>query len=48
VLFVDDSKSTTLDSTAAAVKSFERPVRLLLGGVFKGGEEIALGGGGDA
>jgi len=37
VLFVNDSKATTLDSVAAAVKSFERPVRLLLGGVFKGG-----------
>ncbi len=37
VLFVNDSKATTLESVAAAVKSFERPVRLLLGGVFKGG-----------
>jgi len=36
-LFVNDSKATTLDSVAAAVKSFERPVRLLMGGVFKGG-----------
>ena len=42
VLFVDDSKSTTLDSTAAAVQSFERPVRLLLGGVFKGGDVAGL------
>ncbi len=42
MLFVDDSKSTTLDSTAAAVKSFERPVRLLLGGVFKGGDVAGL------
>nr|WP_284710941.1 UDP-N-acetylmuramoyl-L-alanine--D-glutamate ligase [Desulfovibrio aminophilus] len=42
VLYVDDSKSTTLDSTAAAVKSFERPVRLLLGGVFKGGDVATL------
>jgi UDP-N-acetylmuramoylalanine--D-glutamate ligase len=38
VLFVDDSKATTLESVCAAVKSFERPVRLLLGGVFKGGD----------
>ena len=37
VLFVNDSKATTLDSVAAAVKSFDRPVRLLMGGVFKGG-----------
>jgi len=38
VLFVDDSKATTLESVAAAVASMERPVRLLLGGVFKGGD----------
>jgi UDP-N-acetylmuramoylalanine--D-glutamate ligase len=38
VLFVDDSKATTLDSVQAAVKSFDRPVRLLMGGVFKGGD----------
>ncbi len=37
VLFVNDSKATTLDSVVAAVKSFDRPVRLLMGGVFKGG-----------
>ena len=37
VLFVNDSKATTLDSVAAAVRSFDRPVRLLMGGVFKGG-----------
>jgi UDP-N-acetylmuramoylalanine--D-glutamate ligase len=38
VLFVDDSKATTLESVRAAVKSFDRPVRLLMGGVFKGGD----------
>lgn len=38
VLFVDDSKATTLDAVAAALRSFHRPVRLLLGGVFKGGD----------
>jgi len=42
VLFVDDSKATTLESVCAAVKSFERPVRLLLGGVFKGGDVASL------
>jgi len=42
VLFVNDSKATTLDSVCAAVKSFDRPVRLLLGGVFKGGEVATL------
>jgi len=42
VLFVDDSKATTLESVCAAVKSFERPVHLLLGGVFKGGDVATL------
>jgi UDP-N-acetylmuramoylalanine--D-glutamate ligase len=37
VLFVNDSKATTLDSVVAAVNSFDKPVRLLLGGIFKGG-----------
>lgn len=38
VLFVDDSKSTTIDSLVAALDSQSRPVRLLAGGVFKGGD----------
>ena len=38
VLFVDDSKSTTIESMIAALKSQDRPVRLLAGGVFKGGD----------
>lgn len=38
ILFVDDSKSTTVDSMIAALKSQDRPVRLLAGGVFKGGD----------
>lgn len=38
VLFVDDSKATTLEAVSAALRSFDRPVRLLLGGVFKGGD----------
>lgn len=42
VLFVNDSKATTLDSVCAAVNSLERPVRLLLGGVFKGGDVASL------
>ncbi len=37
VAFINDSKATTLDSVVAAVKSLDRPVRLLMGGVFKGG-----------
>lgn len=37
VAFVCDSKATTVEAMRAAVKVFERPVRLLAGGVFKGG-----------
>lgn len=42
VLFVDDSKATTVAALEAALKSFDRPVRLLCGGVFKGGDLAAL------
>lgn len=42
VVFVDDSKSTTIDSMIAALKSQDRPVRLLAGGVFKGGDLKAV------
>jgi len=42
VLFIDDSKATTLESVCAAVASMDRPVRLLLGGVFKGGDVPAM------
>lgn len=42
VLYVNDSKSTNLDSTMAAVQAMDRPVRLLLGGVFKGGNAHVL------
>jgi UDP-N-acetylmuramoylalanine--D-glutamate ligase len=42
VCFVDDSKATTLDALAAALTAQERPVRLLAGGVFKGGDPAAL------
>jgi UDP-N-acetylmuramoylalanine--D-glutamate ligase len=42
VLFVDDSKATTVTAMEAAIKSFDRPVRLLCGGVFKGGDLAAL------
>ncbi len=38
IVFIDDSKSTTIDSLAAALRSQDRPVRLLAGGVFKGGD----------
>jgi len=42
VLFVDDSKATTVAAMEAAINSFDRPVRLLCGGVFKGGDLAAL------
>ncbi len=42
VLYVNDSKATTLDAVIAAVKSFDRPVRLLMGGVWKGGDVEAF------
>ena len=42
VLFVDDSKATTVDALQAALLSFDRPVLLLAGGVYKGGDLHAL------
>jgi len=40
--FVDDSKATTVEALRAAILSFKQPVRLLCGGVFKGGDLAAL------
>ena len=37
VRFINDSKGTNLDAVRAALMSFDGPIRLLLGGVFKGG-----------
>lgn len=42
VLFVNDSKSTTVDSLRVALEAMDRPVRLLAGGVFKGGDLQSL------
>jgi len=42
VLFIDDSKATTVEAMRAAIESCERPVRLLAGGVFKGGDLAGL------
>lgn len=43
VTFVNDTKATTFEAVAAAVKTFKRrPVRLLMGGVYKGGDMDAL------
>ena len=42
VLFVNDSKSTTVDSLRVALAAMNRPVLLLAGGVFKGGDLASL------
>lgn len=38
VLFVNDSKATTVGALGAALRSMDRPTLLLAGGVFKGGD----------
>ncbi|SMF01028.1 UDP-N-acetylmuramoyl-L-alanine--D-glutamate ligase [Desulfovibrio gilichinskyi] len=42
VTFIDDSKGTNLDAVVAALGSFNGPIRLLLGGVFKGGNVAGM------
>lgn len=42
ILYVNDSKATTVSALEAALKSFERPIRLLCGGKFKGGDLTSL------
>lgn len=42
VLCVDDSKGTTVTALHAALQAFDRPILLLAGGVFKGGDLAAL------
>lgn len=42
VLFINDSKCTTVDSLKVALEAMNRPVRLLCGGKFKGGDLKAL------
>ncbi|WP_417292176.1 UDP-N-acetylmuramoyl-L-alanine--D-glutamate ligase [Desulfovibrio porci] len=44
VLYVNDSKCTTVSSLKVALQAFDRPLRLLCGGKFKGGDLAALGG----
>lgn len=44
VLVVNDSKATTLEALRVALESFDRPVLLLAGGVFKGGDPASLRG----
>lgn len=38
ILFVNDSKATTVESMRAALESYDRPVLLLCGGNWKGGD----------
>jgi UDP-N-acetylmuramoylalanine--D-glutamate ligase len=38
ILFVNDSKATTVEATIKAIQSFDRPVILILGGRDKGGD----------
>lgn len=42
VLYVNDSKATTVDALRAALSSFDAPVLLLAGGKFKGGDLASL------
>lgn len=42
VLYVNDSKCTTVEALRVALASMERPVVLLAGGVFKGGDLASL------
>lgn len=42
VLYVNDSKATTVDALRAALSSFDAPVFLLAGGRFKGGDLASL------
>jgi UDP-N-acetylmuramoylalanine--D-glutamate ligase len=44
VLYVNDSKATTVHALQAALQSFERPIHLLAGGKFKGGDLQVLAG----
>ena len=42
VLYVNDTKSTTVDAMRVALQSFDAPVLLLAGGKFKGGDLESL------
>lgn len=42
ILFVNDSKATTLASVKAALEAFDRPILLLAGGKYKGGDLESL------
>ena len=42
VTYINDSKATNLDAVQVALKSFSRPIILLLGGIDKGGDFRSL------
>ncbi len=42
VLFVNDTKATTVDAVRAALETFDAPILLLAGGVYKGGDLALL------
>ncbi|WP_420842846.1 UDP-N-acetylmuramoyl-L-alanine--D-glutamate ligase [Desulfovibrio mangrovi] len=42
VIFVNDTKATTVDAVRAALETFETPILLLAGGVYKGGDLTTL------
>ncbi len=42
VIYVNDSKATTVDAQRVALEAFEQPIRLLAGGKFKGGDLTSL------
>jgi UDP-N-acetylmuramoylalanine--D-glutamate ligase len=44
ILYVNDSKATTVHALQAALQSFDRPIHLLAGGRYKGGDLTALTG----
>ncbi|MEG1610253.1 MAG: UDP-N-acetylmuramoyl-L-alanine--D-glutamate ligase [Bilophila sp.] len=42
VLYINDSKCTTVEALRVALESFDRPIVLLAGGKFKGGDLLGL------
>ncbi len=42
IVFVNDSKATTVDALRVALTAFDKPIHLLVGGKFKGGDLAGL------
>ncbi len=42
VSYINDSKCSTVEALLAALSSFEQPILLLAGGIFKGGDLVSL------